>query len=111
MGILKAQALTARQSTFMAPRKVEINPKHPIILELRSRIEENEEDADATVIAEVLYDTAALNSGFSIDDPADFATRIHRMMSLSLDLDVDLTESDEPEVDIEQLEVEHVEVE
>jgi len=110
--ILKAQALTARQSTFMAPRKVmEINPKHPIILELRSRIEENEEDADATVIAEVLYDTAALNSGFSIDDPADFATRIHRMMSLSLDLDVDLTESDEPEVDIEQLEVEHVEVE
>jgi len=94
--ILKAQALNQQQSTFMAPRKVmEINPRHPIIQELHRRVAQNEDDPDAKVIAEVLFDTAALNSGFSIDDPSDFATRIHRMMKLSLNLDADVEPVDD----------------
>ena len=95
--ILKAQALNQQQSTFMAPRKVmEITPRHPIIQELHRRVAASEDDPDAKVIAEVLYDTAALNSGFSIDDPSDFATRIHRMMKLSLNLEADIEAEDEP---------------
>jgi HSP90 family molecular chaperone len=100
--ILKAQALNQQQSTYMAPRKVmEINPRHPIIQELHRRVAASEDDPDAKVIAEVLYDTAALNSGFSIDDPSDFATRIHRMMKLSLQLDAELEAELEPEAEVE----------
>ena len=96
--IMKAQALSQGHSSFMAPRKVlEINPRHPIVLELLRRV--SNEDADSSTsedLAFVLYDTAALHSGFSVDDPSEFASRIHNMIKLSLGLDVD-AEADYPE--------------
>jgi len=89
--ILRAQALsTGNVDSFMAPKKVlEINPQHPIIQELWRRVQEDEDDLVASDLAEVLYDTAALQSGFHIDDTSSFARRIHRMMKLSLNLQFD----------------------
>jgi len=87
--LMKAQAfINQQQLNFMKAQKtLEINPKHPIIAELNRRVGEDREDPIATDIAELMYDTALLHSGFSLDNPAAFANRIHKVMKLSLNLD------------------------
>jgi len=86
--VAKAQALGAKQGMAMRARKVmEINPRHPIVVELLRRVSANAEDASAKDIADLMYDTAALHSGFSLDDTSDFAARINRMLKTSLNLD------------------------
>jgi len=85
--ILKAQTLGSTPETYMRSKRVmEINPRHPIIKELKNRIE-SDSSAGAENIAHVLYDTAALHSGFSIENPSEFASRIHQMMKMSLNIE------------------------
>lgn len=67
-------------------KTLEINPDHPLIKELKTRIEENETDAVAADIADLLYDTASLTSGYSVQNPADFARRVLKMMSLGKEI-------------------------
>ena len=77
------------RATFMASRKtMEINPRHPIFAELKTRVGDGSGEADETTrdIAALLYDTALLNSGFSMDDPKDFAARMYRVMGKGLSL-------------------------
>eukprot|EP01116_Phalansterium_solitarium_P013577 TRINITY_DN30971_c0_g1_i1.p1 TRINITY_DN30971_c0_g1~~TRINITY_DN30971_c0_g1_i1.p1 ORF type:complete len:810 (-),score=442.35 TRINITY_DN30971_c0_g1_i1:500-2929(-) len=88
--IIKAQALADPKSAAnYAPRKIlEINPRHPIVKELLRRVQEDEKgDETAKDIVGLLYDTAALTSGFTLDDAPSFATRIVKMMSLGLNVD------------------------
>jgi len=88
--IIKAQALAdPRTSQNYIPRKVlEINPRHPIVKELLRRVQENEDGDDtAKDIVGLLYDTAALTSGFSLEDAPGFSKRIVKMMSLGLNVD------------------------
>jgi len=96
--IMKAQALGQGVDTFLAPKKVlEINPKHPLIVDLADRIAADPEDPLAADAARLLFDTAALHSGFSLDDPSEFAGRIHRMLSTGLGLEDLDQETAEPE--------------
>jgi len=96
--IIKAQALGVKGSQPYVPKKIlEINPRHPILKELLRRVTENKEDETAKVTATVLYETAVLSSGYSIEDPAYFAGWIHKMMSLNLELDPTQTVEDIPE--------------
>jgi len=86
--IMKAQALgQGQKSTYQAKKIFEINPRHPIIKELlrRSQGDDSEQEA-AKVTSTVLYETAVLSSGYSVEDPANFAKWIHKMMSINLDL-------------------------
>jgi len=87
--VAKAQALGNKPGAgAMRARKVmEINPRHPIVQELLRRVTADPEDAKAKDIADLMYDTAALHSGFSLDDPASFAARINRLLKTSLNLD------------------------
>jgi heat shock protein beta len=87
--ILKAQALSdPNANKFQPARKIlEINPKHPIIVELKNKIEKDENDPDAEDIAELLYETACLTSGYSLDEPSEFAQRIVRLMNKNLNID------------------------
>ena len=54
---------------------------------LKSRVEDDPADEAAIEIAKLLFDQAALRSGYQLKDPTDFADRIMNIMYANLDID------------------------
>jgi len=67
---------------------------------LASISEGKSDDPNTLDVANVLYDTAVLNSGYALNEPADLTARIVRMAALSLNLDPN--EQPEEEVIVEE---------
>nr|AER60491.1 heat shock protein gp96 [Apostichopus japonicus] len=86
-------------SSFYKGQKktLEINVRHPLIKKLAAQVEEDGESQTAKDLAEVLFETAVLRSGFMLEDSAAFAGRIERMLRLSMDIDLDEKIEEEPE--------------
>jgi len=89
--IMKAQALrdTSTMGYMAAKKHLEINPDHNIIENLRQRAEADKNDKSVKDLVQLLFETALLSSGFSLEDPAVHAQRIHRMIKLGLGIDDD----------------------
>ena len=88
--IMKAQALndTSMQSYMIGKKNLEINPDHAIIKELKNKLEHEEHKKIAGDLVRLLFETACINAGYSLEEPTVFSTRIFNMVQLGLGIDL-----------------------
>ena len=84
--IMKAQALGNDSSMqyMMGKKTLEINPNHPIIQELKTKLVIEEEKFMCINLINLLYETSLINSGFSLEDPSIFSKRLFNMVGYGL---------------------------
>ncbi|GFP95252.1 endoplasmin homolog [Phtheirospermum japonicum] len=108
--IMQSQTLSdANKQAYMRGKRVlEINPRHPIIKELRERVVQDPENESVKETAQLMYQTALVESGFLVSDPKDFASRIYSTVKTSLNISPDLAVEEEEEA-VEEVETKEAE--
>merc|ERR1712232_1142020 len=89
--VMKAQAFQNKdQVGMMSGRKtLEVNPNHPVIADLLNKVKADKDDKPALDTAQVLFQTALIESGYEIADPSALVNRVYRLMSKELGVDPD----------------------
>uniref|UniRef100_A0A146Q5E9 Endoplasmin n=1 Tax=Fundulus heteroclitus TaxID=8078 RepID=A0A146Q5E9_FUNHE len=105
--IMKAQAYQTGKdisTNYYASQKktLEINPKHPLVKQMLSRVTSDAEDQTASDLAVVLFETATLRSGYQLADTKAYGDRIERMLRLSMNVPLDEQVEEEPEEEPEE---------
>merc|ERR1719296_635046 len=99
--VMKAQAFQNKEQIgIMSGRKtLEVNPNHPVVVDLLAKVKADKEDAAAKDTAQVLFQTALIESGYELADASALVNRVYRLMSKELGVDPDaaLTEVEVPE--------------
>merc|ERR1719460_1967260 len=89
---------------MVSKKTMEINPSHAIMGELLSKAGKDRSDKTVKDLIWLLFDTSLLTSGFSLDEPTQFAGRIHRMIKLGLSIDEDDDAGDDDLPPLEEVE-------
>merc|ERR1712045_702670 len=104
--VMKAQAFQNKdQLSMMSGRKtLEINPNHPVVVDLLAKIKADKSDKAAADTAQVLFQTALIESGYELADASALANRVYRLMSkeLGVDPDAPIKEVEVPEGEEEE---------
>merc|ERR1712031_87987 len=104
--VMKAQSFQNKEQVgMMSGRKtLEVNPNHPVIADLLSKVKADKDDKPALDTAQVLFQTALLESGYEIADPSALVNRVYRLMSkeLGVDPDAPIKEVEVPEGEKEE---------
>ncbi|KAJ1644496.1 Hsp90 chaperone hsp82 [Coemansia asiatica] len=90
--IMKSQALrdSGGMSSYMASKRtLGLQPTHPIVRELKAKVAADKNDKTVRDLVNLMYETALLASGFTLEDPSQFSNRIYRMVALGLSLEDD----------------------
>merc|ERR1711937_756598 len=89
--VMKAQAFQNKdQISMMSGRKtLEVNANHPVVVDLLAKVKSDKDDKAALDSAQVLFQTALIESGYEIADPSALVNRVYRMMSKELGVDPD----------------------
>ena len=97
--VRKSQAFQAKDEMgmMMSRKTLEINPNHPVVVDLLEKVKANQEDSQAMEIASVLFQAALLDSGFELSDPSALVSRVYKLMSIQLGVD--------PEAEVREIEV------
>merc|ERR1712139_261196 len=108
--IMKAQAFQNKDQTGMMSglKTLEVNANHPVVVDLLSKVKADKDDAAALDTAQVLFQTALIESGYEIADPSALVNRVYRLMSkeLGVDPDAPIKEVEVPEGEEEEAEEE-----
>merc|ERR1711970_1472371 len=77
---------------------------HPVIVDMLSKIKADKENAAALDTAQVLFQTALIESGYEIADASALVTHVYRLMSkeLGVDPDAPMQEVEVPEEEEEE---------
>merc|ERR1712137_707079 len=89
--IMKAQAFQNKdQIQMMSGRKtLEVNPNHPVVIDLLGRVKADKDDKVAVDTAQVLFQAALIESGYDISDPSALVARVYRLLSKEIGVDPD----------------------
>ncbi|KAK6110286.1 Endoplasmin [Brugia pahangi] len=112
--IMKSQAHSKSydptQEFYASQKKIfEINPRHPVIKELLRRVKSGESSEKATDTAVLLFETATLRSGFTLNDQIGFAERVEQILRRTIDVSLDEPVEEEPEIEEEDKDKEYLE--
>ncbi|XP_057766097.1 endoplasmin homolog isoform X1 [Salvia miltiorrhiza] len=106
--IMQSQTLSdaSKQAYMRGKRVLEINPRHPIIKELQARVAKDPEDESVKETAKLMYQTALMESGFILNEPKDFASRIYSSVKNSLNISPDVAVDEDDDVEETETEAE-----
>jgi len=101
--IMKSQAYAKAGGAQQNEQKkiLELNPFHPLVKELNTLYKADEESEAAKDLANALYDTALLRSGYSLRDTTSFSDRMDKLLRRSFNVDADAKVEIPPELDTE----------
>merc|ERR1711967_141950 len=102
--IMKAQAFQNKdQISMMSGRKtLEVNPNHPVIVDLLQKVKDDKENSAALDTAQVLFQTALIESGYEIADASALVTRVYRLMSKEVEVPEEEEEEEAEEEEEEE---------
>ena len=101
---MKAQALQDNtMSKYMKGQRIfEINPNSSTIKSLKMRFDKDASDTTIKDLVWLLYESAVIGSGFSLENPINFTKRLNKIINLGLGIN-----EDEDDDNLEELDIDH----
>jgi heat shock protein beta len=105
--ISRAQAFANqdKMAAYLLARKtLEVNPAHPIIKKMLDKVKEAgsaEPETSVVELSDVLFNSALLNSGFTIEDTNSFFEKIEKLTRKGFGID-ETEKLEEPEIDLSE---------